>query len=157
MTGARKALSNASTQDLYSTSLRGIRQYHKSKLGNLEIDGKKFRKPVRVKINLHDITRVQKGIADAYKKLRKSTSLNKATYKALTETHGRFYSIMNDGIQKFPQEFNGVFVRIIDFNFEVSNLPWSFNKIRGGINGFKEIGSTTFTDDPWNHQVQVRL
>lgn len=39
---------------------------------------------------------------------------------------------MNDGIQKFTQEFNGVFVRAVDLNINIKNLPWSLNKIPGG-------------------------
>lgn len=41
VTGARKTLSNVATVELYETSLKGIRQYHKAKLGDIEIDGKK--------------------------------------------------------------------------------------------------------------------
>lgn len=132
MTGARKTLSNVATVELYETSLKGIRQYHKAKLGDIEIDGKKFRPPVRVQLSSNNIPRAQKQLCEAYRTLDKPTKVNKAPYHSIKDTNGKFYSIMNDGIQKFTQEFNGVFVRTVDLNIDIKNLPWSLNKIPGG-------------------------
>ena len=60
------------------------------------------------------------------------TKLNQAPYTALRDSLGKFYSIMHDGIQKFLKEFNGVFIRTLDSEFDIVNLPWALTNIPGG-------------------------
>ena len=77
LSGANKTLSNQATLHLYTASLKGMRRYHKVKLSNFEIDGKKIRKPVRVQVNDTNLPQIQKSIVGAYKELHKPTSVNK--------------------------------------------------------------------------------
>lgn len=141
LTGARKTLSNVATVELYETSLKSVRKYHKAKLADIEIDGKKFRPPVRVLLNCHNIPRAQKQLCVAYKTLEIPTKVNKAPYHSLKDTNGQYYSIMNDGIQKFTKEFNGVFVRTVDVDINIKNLAWSLDKIPGGsMDSIKLVG-----------------
>ena len=70
--------------------------------------------PVKVKVNDKNISRIQQGIVEAYKELELPTSLNQALFSALKKgPFGKFYSILNDGIQKFCKEYNGVFLRTV--------------------------------------------
>ena len=65
--------------------------------------------------------------------LKSPTLLNQAPYVALKDDpFGKYYSIMNDGIQKFCQEYNGVFIRTVNADLDVSNLPWALTCIPGG-------------------------
>ena len=45
---------------------------------------------------------------------------------------GKWYSIFNDGIQKFCEELNSVMVRTLDENYNVTNIPWALTEIPGG-------------------------
>ena len=90
---------------------------------------------VKVKVNDKNITRIQEGMVKTYKELDVATSMNQAPFSALKKgSFGRFYSILNDGIQKFCNEYNGVFLRTVDEDFDVKNLPWALTKIPGGLN-----------------------
>lgn len=119
---------------MYENSLNSIRRYHKFKLGDLTVDGKKFQVPVRVQLNKTNLPNIEQGIVAAYKNLKRKTSANEAPFANLsTGALGKFYSVLNDGIQKFTQEFNGVFVRTLaPCNFAITNLPWALNLIPGG-------------------------
>lgn len=122
---------------VYEESLNSLRRYHKLKLGDIEIDGKKFIPPVKVKLHDKNIARIQRGIVDTYKNLETPTKVNEAPYAALKKGQfGMYYSIMNDGIQKFRKEFNGVFLRTLDKDFNISNLPWALTKIPGNFSLF---------------------
>ena len=132
LAGANKNLSQEATMHIYQQSLKSNRNYFKKKLSDIEIEGKKFMPPVRIQINDKNISRVQKGIVTAYMELKSPTALNQAPYVALDDPFGKFYSIMNDGIQKFCVEYNGVFIRTVNADLGVSNLPWALTGIPGG-------------------------
>ena len=132
LSGSKKTMSQAAILQTYSTSMSGIQKWHMLKTGNIEVDGKKFRKPPRVKVNPNNILRMQEGIVHTYKNLKSPTSLNAAPYAALTGSFGKFYSVFNDGIQKFCFELNGVMIRVLDHNFGIQNLPWALTNIPGG-------------------------
>ena len=132
MAGVNKNLSQEATLHVYDESINGMRRYHKLKLGGIEIEGKKFPPPVRVKLNDKNISRIQEGIVKAYKELDVPTALNQAPFSALKkDPFGKFYSILNDGILKFCNEYNGVYLRTIDGEFAVRNLPWALTQIPG--------------------------
>ena len=44
----------------------------------------------------------------------------------------QYYSIFNDEIQKFAMELNGIMVKTLSENFEVTNIPCALTKIHGG-------------------------
>ena len=134
LVGANKNLCQEATMNIYDESLNAMRRYHKLKLGDIEIEGKKFTPPVKVKLHDKNISRIQQGIVAAYKNLDVPTPLNQAPFAALKNgPFGKFYSIMNDGIQKFSTEFNGVFLRTIDTDFDITNLPWALTQIPGKV------------------------
>lgn len=114
LSGASKNLSQEATMALYEESVKAMRKYHTEKLGDIEIEGKKFLPPVRTKLNDKNISRIQAGVVKAFKDLREPTDVNQAPYTSLRcGSFGKFYSIMNNGIQKFMKELNGVFIRTI--------------------------------------------
>ena len=73
--------------------MRGAQGYHEAYLGHFLINGKKAAPPPKVKVNEHNIARIESGILEAYKNM--STS----PYSTLKSTFAKYYSISNDGIQ----------------------------------------------------------
>ena len=133
LAGANKAFSQEATLHNYEVSVKVLRQYYKKKLGSIEIEGKKLTPPVRTLLNDKNISKIQNGIVEAYKHMKAPTPINKAPYVALNGPFGKFYSVMNDGIQKFGHEFNGVFLRTVDdADLDIVNLPWALSDIPGG-------------------------
>ena len=60
LAGSNKNVSQEATLHIYQEYLKGLRNYHKVKLGCIEVEGKKFTPPVRVQLNDKNITRIQK-------------------------------------------------------------------------------------------------
>ena len=74
---------------------------------------------------------MQKALLEAYKELC-NTVHNSSPYKALRGPFAKWYSIFNNGIQKFSMELNGVMIRTLDENLTITNIPWALTKIPGG-------------------------
>ena len=83
ISGANKNLSQAATVHLYKTAVGGVRGYHKTVLGDLELNGKKNPLPPKVTLNEHNISQFQNGLIMAYKMLSRS-------YSAYKSPHGSF-------------------------------------------------------------------
>ena len=126
---------NNALLEIYQTSINGMRKYHNAKLADLSVDGKKFRPPIKIQINKTNLPNIQQGLVSAYKTMKHKTDTNEASFRHLSSTGclGKFFSVFNDGIQKYTREFNGVFIRTVDSsNFTIKNLPWALNEIPGG-------------------------
>ena len=106
ISGANKNLSQAATVHMYETAMGGVRSYHKTVLGDLELNGKKIPPPPKVTLNEHNISQFQNGLLIAYKQLNRSDS----PYNSLRGSFAKYYSISNDGIQTFSMELNGVMI-----------------------------------------------
>ena len=88
----------------------GVRGYHKTVLGDLELNGKKVPPPPKVTLNEQNISQFQNGLFMAYKQLNRSAS----PYNSLHGSFAKYYSVPNDGIQKFSMELNGVMIRTLN-------------------------------------------
>ena len=126
LTGANKMVSNVASICFYDSVMDGVRQYHETVLKDIVIDGKVVLPPPRVTLNSHNIPVIQKSILDGYKSM--DTSSN--PYHVLRGNP--IYSLSHDGIQKFSRELNGVYIRTVDPNLSVVNVPWSLTEIEGG-------------------------
>ena len=61
-----------------------------------------------------------------------TTQINSSLYAAMQGSFSKYYSIFNDEIQEFTMELNGVVVRTLTGNFEVTIIAWLLTKIPGG-------------------------
>ena len=79
---------------------------------------------------------MEKAILDVYKENTNSPydKIQKSPY----------WGIMHDGIAKFSKEFNGVYMRGINDDFEPFNVPYCLSRMEGGVNGF-DLGKWIFT------------
>ena len=86
----------------------------------------------KIKLNEHNIAQIQHV---AFKAFKESESQNNP-FNALKGYYGKYYGIMHDGIMKFNQEQNGVFIRLLQSQAEkglsIVNLPWCLTEISGG-------------------------
>ena len=104
LSGANKNFLQAAMVHLYETAMGGVRGYHKTVLGDLELNGKKIPPPPKVALNEHNISQFQNGLLLAYKQLNRSDS----HYNSLRGSVAKYYSVSNDGIEKFSMELNGI-------------------------------------------------
>lgn len=116
LAGVNKNISQAATVSNYESSMRGARGYHEAYLGHFLINGKKPTPPPKVKVNEHNIAKIEHGILEAYK------NMTSPPYSVLKSAFAKKLSISNDGIQKFANELNGVMVRTLDENLNVQNI-----------------------------------
>ena len=86
--------------------------------------------------------------------------MNSSPYSVLRGPFAKYYSLFNDGIQKFNMELNGVMIRTLDHNFDIVNVPWGLTKIPGGsmdhqklvsqiismVNSVQKFGVSSFED-----------
>lgn len=128
LSGANKNLSQAATVHLYETAMEGVRGYHKTVLGDIELNGKKIPPPPRVTLNENNISDFQSGLLRAYKQLNRSDS----PYNSLRSSFSKYYSVFNDSIQKFSMELNGVMIRTLNDDLKITNVPWALTEIDGG-------------------------
>ena len=124
--GGNKNLSQAATVHLYQTAMVGVRGYHKTVLGDLELNGKKI-PPPKVTLNEHNISQFRNGLLMVYKQLNRSDS----PYNSLRGSFAKYYSVSNDGIQKFSMELNGVMIRTLNDDLKITNVPWALMEIDG--------------------------
>ena len=154
ISGANKNLSQAATVHLYETAMGGVRGYHKTVLGDLELNGKKIPPPPKVTLNEHNISQFQNGLLMAYKQLNRSDS----PYNSLRGSFAKYYSVSNDGIQKFSMELNGVMIRTLNDDLKITNVPWALTEIDGGsmdanklcsqvVNIISNVNKFTFATD----------
>ena len=126
--GENKNLLQAATVHLSETAKGGVQGYHKTVLGDLELNGKKIPPPPKVTLNEHNISQFQNGLLMAYKQLNRSDS----PYNSLCCSFAKYYSISNDGIQKFLMELNGVMIRTLNDDLKITNVPWALTEIDVG-------------------------
>ena len=120
ISGANKNLSQATTVHLYETATGGVWGYQKTVLGDLELNGKKIPPPQKLTLNEHNISQFQNELLMAYKQLSRSDS----PCNSLRSSFAKYYSISNDGIQKFSIELNGVIIRTLNDDLKITNIPW---------------------------------
>ena len=104
LTGVNKSISRAATIFNYECGMRGVRGYHHSYLGDFVMNGKK---PIPPEYN---VAKIEHGILEAYK------NSNSSSYFVLKSAFSKFYSISNDGIQKFAKDLNSVMISTLDEN-----------------------------------------
>ena len=66
------------------------------------------------------IAQIQNGLLEPYKHLD-SFDFNVCSYKAIWDSFAKYYSIFDDGIQKFSMELNGVVLQTPDEDLNVTN------------------------------------
>ena len=59
--------------------------------------------------------------------------MKSSSYSVLESAFAKFYSISNDGIQKFAKVLGGVMIRTLDQNINVQNVPWALTIIPSGF------------------------
>lgn len=106
----------------------GVREYHKTVLKGVEVNGHSLLPPPRVRLNKNNINVAQKALLSSYRTSDKENN----PYAALKSHNGKFYSIMHDGIQKFAKELNGTYVRTISSTNQIATMPWGLTDIEGG-------------------------
>ena len=107
LSGTNKYLSQAAIVHLYNSAFEGVKGYHDVLLG------KKIAPPQKVSLNEHNISSLQNSLLGAFKIIVK-TKLKESPYQKLKNSFVKYYSIFNDGIQKFSTALNGMMVRTID-------------------------------------------
>ena len=121
--------------------------YHKTFLKGVEVNKHKLLLPPRVTLNKNNISLAQESLVASYKA---SDDVDNPFY-ALRNYHGRFYSIMHDGIQKFEKELNGTFIRTLDEANKITLMPWGLTAIRGrSLNADKLVQHLIQTIDKVN-------
>ena len=158
--GVNHNISQKTTVAMYQESAEhDVLKYHNLHLGGIEMDGKVFASPPKVCLNEHNIVDFEHAILNTYKELD-TTSMNSSPYSVLRGPFAKYYSIFNDGIQKFSMELNGVMIRTLNPDFDVVNVPWALSKIPGGsmdhtklvsqiisvINNVQTFGASSFED-----------
>ena len=126
LTAVNKNILQAAAVHLYETAHTGVKGNHGVVLSHVELDGKKIVPPPKVRLNDHSIKDFQGALLDGYK------TLDSTPYSACRGPLSKWYSIFNDGIQKFTMELNGVMIRCLDENYKITNIPWALTKIPGG-------------------------
>ena len=109
-------------------SLLGVRDYHKTVLKYVEVNGHKLVTSSRVTLNKNNISEVQKFLLTSYR----TSDEERNPYAAIRSHSGKFYSIMHKGIQKFSKELNGCYVGTISPNNKIVIMPWALSEIPGG-------------------------
>ena len=120
--------------EFYKTAMDGVRGYHSSVLGGIEINNSKIAPPPAMSVNGDNINHMLYALLQAYREQDSTDEKikNPLPYKSLKGAHGKIYSISNDGIQKFRRELNGSFVRTVGEEIKAVNVPWALTEIEGG-------------------------
>ena len=80
--------------------MRGVREYYQAYVGHFLINGKGPTPSPKVKVNEHNIAKIEHGILEAYK------NMDSSSYSVFKSAFAKFYSISNEGIEKFAKELN---------------------------------------------------
>ena len=91
----------------------------------------------KVQLNKNSIFEVQSAILEAFKE----NNDDKSPYAMLNKHYGKYYYIIQESIQKFPQELNGSMIRTVSSNDIVVNVPWSL--ILKGITVCRKISESS--------------
>ena len=80
---------------------------------------------------------MQSAIFEAFKE----NNDDKSPYAMLSKHYGKYYYIIQESIQKFPQELNGSMIRTVSSNDIIVNVPWSL--ILNGITECRKISESS--------------
>ena len=132
---------------MYDTVIEGIREYHSTVLASVEINNKKIAPHSKVALNKDNIHVAQSALLKSYQNDAGETN----PYQGLRSYYGKFYSLIHDGIQKFANELNGAYVRILSSSTTsaISLVPWSLTETpRGSLNAKKLVSHLISTIHP---------
>ena len=118
---------------MYNLLHNGVLKYHNVHLRNIEVNNKRFVPPPKVRRNERNIVNLEYSILEVFKQTD-TTQINSSSYAAMRGSFSKYYSIFGDGIQKFIMKLNGVMVRTLSENFEVTNISLSINQDPWGFN-----------------------
>ena len=118
---------------MYNLLHNGVLKYHNVHLRNIEVNNKRFVPPPKVRRNERNIVNLEYSILEVFKQTD-TTQINSSSYAAMRGSFSKYYSIFGDGIQKFIMELNGVMVRTLSENFEVTDISLSINQDPWGFN-----------------------
>ena len=118
---------------MYNLLHNGVLKYHNVHLRNIEVNNKRFVPPPKVRRNERNIVNLEYSILEVFKQTD-TTQINSSSYAAMRGSFSKYYSIFGDGIQKFIMEPNGVMVRTLSENFEVTDISLSINQDPWGFN-----------------------
>ena len=100
LAGVNKNLCQAATVFSHGCSMRDVRGYHQAYVGHFLINGKKPTLSPKVKVNEHNIAKTEHDILEAYQ------NMDSSSYSVFKSVFAKFYSISNEGIEKFAKELN---------------------------------------------------
>ena len=130
--GVRKALSHAAILENYEAGYEGQLLFREGVASKLQKTHPAavadVPQVIKVQLNDHNINDAERAILDTYR-----YDEEKSLYKKLDESP--YYSIMHDGISKFANEFNGVFLRGLDADHSPINVPFCLSRMKGGVTG----------------------
>ena len=106
-----------------------IQEYHNIVLPDITVDNKILCPPPKVSVNKDNINIPLDALLRSF---QNSTSTSNPYNCLLQQESGKWYSLMHDGIQKFSKELNGVMVRTLTEEFDISTVPWRLVEIPGG-------------------------
>ena len=114
-----KAISHKTTIEMYECGYEVQLAYYEDAIVYLSDTYPAAEIPpvIKVQLNSHNITRVEKAILDAYR-----YDDEKSIFIKFEKTP--YYSLMHDGISKFGHELNGVYMRGIDDDCAPFSLPY---------------------------------
>ena len=100
LAGVNKNLCQAATVFSHGCSMRGVREYHQACVGHFLINGKGPTPSPKEKVNEHNTAKIEHSILEAYK------NMDSSSYSVSKSAFAKFYSISNEGIEKFAKELN---------------------------------------------------
>ena len=133
LSGFNTNISQKTVIAMYNILHNGVLKYHNVHLRNIEVNNKRFVPPPKVRRNERNIVNLEYSILEVFKQTD-TTQINSSSYAAMRGSFSKYYSIFGDGIQKFIMKLNGVMVRTLSENFEVTNISLSINQDPWGFN-----------------------
>ena len=85
--------------------------------------------PAEITLNKHNITQVEGAILDVYR-----YHTPRSLYDQIKKSP--FWGIMHDGVSKFCNDFNGVYLRGINEQNHPFDVPYCLTKMKGGVDSF---------------------
>ena len=80
---------------MYNLMYNCVLKYHNVQLENIEVNGKRFVPPLKVRLNEHNIVNFEHGILEMFKQTD-TAQINSSPYAAMRGSFSKYYSIFND-------------------------------------------------------------
>ena len=133
--GVNKSIANYTIMENYQTAINGMKDYHKFVTTSSTVFDKVTLAPhVEVAVTKNNINDLEKSILDVFK------NSDGTLYDLIKKSD--YWGIMHDGISKFTNDYNGVFLRRV--NYEPFTVPYCLKEMGAGADlGFKKGGESS--------------